>query len=169
MKYLKRVKCKPWHAIIGVSVKLCEQPGNLWQRRGTPDWATLSPNDDYFFSIRILDYSFACYNTMRRSAPSRPHYVFIVDQPSEMALPCVVLSLFLWLMLSTDFGQAGVKERYEMSSWCHLASTYKKIAAYFGARTTTEAALEAGEAAAVANVLVAAKDSPPAKLMKPIN
>lgn len=106
---------------------------------------------------------------MRRSAPSRPHYVFIVDQPSEMALACVVLSLFLWLMLSTDFGQAGVKERHEMSSWCHLASTYKKIAAYFGARTTTTAALEAGAAAAVANVLVAAKDSPPAKLMKPIN
>lgn len=76
-------------------------------------------------------------------------------------------------MLSTDFGQAGVKERHEMSSWCHLASTYKKIAAYFGARTTTTAAaaaeLEAGAAAAVANVLVAAKDSPPAKLMKPIN
>lgn len=108
---------------------------------------------------------------MRRSAPPRPHYVFIVDQPSEMALPCVVLSLFLWLMLSTDFGQAGVKERHEMSSWCHLASTYKKIAAYFGARTTAAAAveLEAGAAAAVANVLVAAKDSPPAKLMKPIN
>lgn len=97
MKYLKRVKCKPCHAIIGVSVKLCEQPGSLWQRRGTLDWATLSPNDDYFFSIRILDYSFACYNTMRRSAPSRPHYVFIVDQPSEMALPCVVLSPFCGL------------------------------------------------------------------------
>lgn len=138
--------------------------------------ATLSPNDDYFFSIRILDYSFACYNTMRCFAPSRPHYVFIVDQPSEMALPCVVLSLFLWLMLSTDFGQADAKERYEMSSWSHLASTYKKIAAYFGARTTTTttttaaAAIEAeAAAAALANVLVAAKDSPPAKLMKPIN
>lgn len=78
-------------------------------------------------------------------------------------------------MLSTDFGQADAKERYEMSSWCHLASTYKKIAAYFGARstktttTTAAAAIEAGTEAAVANVLVAAKDSPPAKLMKPIN
>lgn len=122
-------------------------------------------------------------STVRALPRAWPHYVFIVDQPSEMVLPSVVLSLlfacfvflFFWLMLSTDFGDAGAKVRYELSSWCHLASTYKKIAAYLGARTataTTTAAATATAAiaaAAVANVLVAAKDSPPAKLMKPIN
>lgn len=45
----------------------------------------------------------------------------------------------------------------------------QKNCSLLGARTTTTTELEAGAAAAVANVLVAAKDSPPAKLMKPIN
>lgn len=46
------------------------------------------------------------------------------------------LFLLLWLMLSTDFGQAVAQGKwYEMSPWCHLESTHKKIAASFRART----------------------------------
>lgn len=91
----------------------------------------------------ILDYSFPCAATMSTvaasvSAPSTGHITFSLLTSQAKWLCSVLCCLFsasvsaaasafsVWLMLSTDFGQAGTRERYEMSSWCHLASTYKK-------------------------------------------